>query len=301
MLHRILTAPVALEALPGWIILLVLVALATGVGLVWRSTVPLGIATAGWLCFALLDWGLLAGLPRTRRSFGPIHPSLLALALLRAVLASLLQPAGSGWLALTAMAAVTGLVWYATWVEPFQIRVTEQKLAFHQWSPDTPPLRLLHLSDLHLERNGLREERLNDLIAELCPDLICFSGDILSLSHNVDRRAIAEARAVIDCWRAPLGVYAVTGSPLVDLPEAAASVLEGLPHLRWLCDESGAIGTSSVYGKRFEMGCYNLRRAGGKPLTLYVSRGIGVEGGIAPRARFLCRPEIILWTLWGSH
>jgi len=366
--------PVALESVPGWIILLVLVALATCVGLVWRSTLPLGISTAGWLSFALLDWGLLTGLPRTRRSFGPIHPSLLALAILRAVLATLLQSAGSVWLALSAMAALTGLVWYTTWVEPFQIRVTERKLAFSQWSPDTPPLRLLHLSDLHLERKGLREERLNDLIAELCPDLICFSGDILSLSHNLDPRAIADARAVIGRWRAPLGVYAVTGSPLVDVPEAAASVLEGLPHLRWLCDESmilnpsgrplalvglscshnpaaagrkltaalakvppdtpviliyhspdlapyaarsrvdlqlsghthggqirapffGAIVTSSVYGKRFEMGCYKLRRAGAQPLTLYVSRGIGVEGGIAPRARFLCQPEIILWTL----
>lgn len=340
----------------------------------WRSTLPVGISVAGWLCFSLLDWGLLTGLQRTCRSFGPIHPSLLALALLRAGLATLLHSAGHGWLALSAMAALTGLVWYATWVEPFQIQVTERKLAFSQWPPDTPPLRLLHLSDLHLERKGLREERLNDLIAELYPDLICFSGDILSLSHNVDPRAIADARAVIDHWRAPLGVYAVTGSPLVDVPQAAASVLGGLPHLRWLCDESvilnpsgrplalvglscshnptadgrkltaalakvppdtpviliyhspdlapyaaqsrvdlqlsghthggqirapfyGAIVTSSVYGKRFEMGCYKLQRAGAEPLTLYVSRGIGVEGGIAPRARFLCRPEIILWTL----
>ncbi len=374
LLHRVLTAPVILESVPGWIILLVLVALATSVGLFWRSTLPLGISAAGWLCFSLLDWGLLAGLPRTRRSFGPIRPSLLGLAVLRAVLAALLQPAGSGWLALSAMAALTGLVCYATWVEPFQIQVTEQKLAFSQWSRDTPPLRLLHLSDLHLERIGLREERLNDLIAELCPDLICFSGDILSLSHNEDPRAIADARTVIARWRAPLGVYAVTGSPLVDVPQSAASVLEGLPHLRWLCDQSvilnangrplalvglscshnpaadgrnltaaleevppdtpviliyhspdlaphaarsrvdlqlsghthggqirapiyGAIITSSVYGKRFEMGCYKLPRAGAESLTLYVSRGIGVEGGIAPRARFLCRPEIILWTL----
>jgi predicted MPP superfamily phosphohydrolase len=34
--------------------------------------------------------------------------------------------------------------------------------------------------------------------------------------------------------------------------------------------------------------------------VLYVSRGIGLEGEGAPRARFLCPPEIILFTLVGS-
>jgi len=31
--------------------------------------------------------------------------------------------------------------------------------------------------------------------------------------------------------------------------------------------------------------------------TLYVSRGLGMEGLGAPRARFLAPPEIILWDL----
>ncbi|MBN1813994.1 MAG: hypothetical protein JXA14_19310 [Anaerolineae bacterium] len=31
--------------------------------------------------------------------------------------------------------------------------------------------------------------------------------------------------------------------------------------------------------------------------TLYVSRGLGMEGKGAPRARFLAPPEIVLWTL----
>ena len=34
-------------------------------------------------------------------------------------------------------------------------------------------------------------------------------------------------------------------------------------------------------------------------LTLYVSRGIGMEGKGAPRVRFLTPPEIILWELCG--
>lgn len=55
----------------------------------------------------------------------------------------------------------------------------------------------------------------------------------------------------------------------------------------------GALYASSLYGKRFEVG----RKQVGA-LTLYVTRGIGLEGGGAPRVRFNCPPEIILWELW---
>lgn len=54
----------------------------------------------------------------------------------------------------------------------------------------------------------------------------------------------------------------------------------------------GAILTSSSLGKRFEMGRYTV-----DDMTLYVSRGIGMEGAATPRARLLCPPEIILWTI----
>ena len=56
----------------------------------------------------------------------------------------------------------------------------------------------------------------------------------------------------------------------------------------------GALVTSSLYGKAFEMGRYQL--AG---LTLYVTRGIGLEGSAAPRARLLCPPEVIVWEIDG--
>jgi predicted MPP superfamily phosphohydrolase len=48
------------------------------------------------------------------------------------------------------------------------------------------------------------------------------------------------------------------------------------------------------------MGEYHLPRGGRSPMILYVSRGIGMEGGVAPRARLLSRPEIILWTIKGA-
>lgn len=55
----------------------------------------------------------------------------------------------------------------------------------------------------------------------------------------------------------------------------------------------GALVTGSLYGKLFEAGRYSVSQ-----MVLYVSRGIGLEGAGAPRVRFLCRPEIILWELF---
>lgn len=54
----------------------------------------------------------------------------------------------------------------------------------------------------------------------------------------------------------------------------------------------GAMVTSSNHGKRYEMGLFREGET-----YLYVSRGIGLEGLSAPRARFLCPPEVTLFTL----
>jgi hypothetical protein len=57
----------------------------------------------------------------------------------------------------------------------------------------------------------------------------------------------------------------------------------------------GALYPSSLYGKRFEAGRYSL-----DGLTLYVTRGIGMEGRGAPRVRFLCPPEVTVWEISGE-
>jgi predicted MPP superfamily phosphohydrolase len=58
----------------------------------------------------------------------------------------------------------------------------------------------------------------------------------------------------------------------------------------------GAILTSSELGKQYDMGYY---RSG--DTHLYVSRGIGMEGLGAPRVRFLCPPEITLFSMQGPE
>ncbi len=54
----------------------------------------------------------------------------------------------------------------------------------------------------------------------------------------------------------------------------------------------GPLFTASLYGRKFQSGRYQIN-----DLTLYITRGIGLEGKAAPRVRFLCPPEVILWDI----
>jgi uncharacterized protein len=315
----------------------------------------------GLAFFFFTDWFLLAALPLAKRSFGPARPPTLILAVMRLVFSIFPFPV---WLML--QIAGTLLVLYGFWMEPVNLTITHQKLTSSKLTPSARPLRLLHLGDLHIEKIGLRETRLNALIQQMHPDVIVFSGDFLNLSYREDPAAVQAARQVIAQWNAPLGVYAVTGSPAVDYPEIVAEILTGLP-VRWLKNETvtlsyegdqinligitcshrphldtpllssldfdqnklnillyhtpdlapeaarlgidlqlsghthggqvrlpgyGALLTGLLYGKRFEAGRYQLDR-----LVLYVSRGLGLEGAGAPRVRFLCPPELVLWEI----
>jgi predicted MPP superfamily phosphohydrolase len=57
----------------------------------------------------------------------------------------------------------------------------------------------------------------------------------------------------------------------------------------------GALFTRSEHGRQYVSGLFE--RDG---TTAYVSRGLGLEGSAMPRARFLCRPEIVSFELRGA-
>ncbi len=321
---------------------------------------PAGVLFA----FFLGDWALLAALPRAQKSFGPAKPPTVLLALLRAPFALLPGP-----VALAAQAIGTGLVIYGFWIEPNRVQLTRQTLHSPKWTAGAPPLRVLHLGDLHVERLTDRERQVVALARDTAPDLILFSGDFLNLSNVYDPVAWEAVRNIFRQLSAPLGVYVVSGSPPVDEPDVVPQLVCDLPVL-WLQDEQvtlehhgqtfdlagvtcthkpfedaprlaklvnhnpqrlklllyhspdlapdaadlgfdlqlsghthggqvrlpifGALYSGSLFGKRFEAG---RRQVGG--LTLYVTRGIGMEGQGAPRVRFLCPPEVILWEIGG--
>ncbi|HOC20715.1 MAG TPA: hypothetical protein PKL16_04370 [Anaerolineae bacterium] len=357
--ERLLPAWAALVAIAAW---------------PWREQRGLAAGIAAVACLG--DWATLALLPRRGRSWGPVTPSLLALQLLRAGLSWLLAwtlgrwtsplPALAGWALL--MAALSGVLYYATWVEPFRVEVTQQTLRLESWKG--APLRVLHISDLHFEGPSPREAAALASIAALRPDLILLTGDYLNVSSVYDPAAQAGARAWLAQLQAPLGVYAITGSAPVDVVGIIPEIFADLP-IHWLQDAAlpvtwegqtlwllgvrctvnaerdaaalaevrarvpdgapavllyhtpdltpqavelglelylaghthggqlclpfyGALFTSSRWGKKYESGRYTEGRT-----TLYVSRGLGMEGLGAPRARLLAPPELVLWELQG--
>ncbi|MCS7071149.1 MAG: hypothetical protein NZM00_06560, partial [Anaerolinea sp.] len=282
---------------------------------------------------------------------------LIPLGLLRAPLA------GAAALVLTILA----LAFYSTWIEPFRLGVTHQHLTVTGWQG--PPLRLLHISDLHIERITRRERRLNALIEQIQPDVIAFTGDFVNLTYNADPVAAAHIRQIIDAWRARLGTFAVPGTPAVEPLEGVQAFVAGMDHAelllnRWVVIDCGAnrvaiagmitthdlvvdretvvrlgasapdatvrillshapdvipeaaqagfdlylcghthggqirlplIGpllTASRLGRRYAMGRVQTGR-----MISYTVRGVGMEGLGAPRARFLCPPEIVLWEI----
>ena len=381
-LHLFLVAFNDLSRLPAVVVALALIGSSVLAGLVWQQASAadwVGWGAGGlYLTFAVFDCLFLWLLPRKNISFGPIKPPLLALALVRWLLAAG-GAALLNWTALSAGGALALLAFfyvlislisiYGVAIEPFRLTVTEMALHSPKLAANAPPVRVLQMGDLHIERLTRREHDLLARVAALAPDTIFITGDYLNLSYVYDKVALKEARKFLRQLRAPFGVYAVCGSPPVDPPDIVEKMFEGLDNIRLLRNEHvaldvrgqrfyvagvtcshapavdptrlrealigvpqdtftialyhspdlipemvragvdlhlaghthggqirlpfyGALLTSSLYGKRYEMGHYQEGDT-----HLYVARGVGVEGMGAPRARFLCPPEIVLWTL----
>lgn len=363
----------------GWLVPIEL-ALAACAGLLWARVVAdpaLGwIVALGLVLYALADWALLAALPRWGLSFGAVQPPWLGLCALRWFWAVIACPFAARWPlpAVGMMEIGQALVWvltvYGTVIEPFRLAVTELQVASPKLANPGIPLRIVQLSDLHVERLTRRDRALPELVKGLAPDIVMLTGDFLNTSYNDDPQAVSELEALLGQIHTPGGVYAIWGTPEVDLPDYLRPVFAGLgitlledqavevirhgqrlwliglgcrrdleaggvylrrllaaapagvfalllhhtPDLmpqaaalgvdlylaghthggQWRLPGFGALLTSSRYWKRYEAGAY---RQGST--QLYVSRGLGLEGFGAPRARFFCRPEVVVITLTG--
>lgn len=207
---------------------------------VWRSVGRLHrVATAAGLVhltFLVADAFLLRQLPRWRISYGPWKAQLAVLATPRTT-AALLLPLLSGLLGATGTLALqvglqalgTALLYWGAVVEPRRLGLTQIELELPGLPAGSAPVRLLHISDVHMERPTQREEELLAVVEAVRPDLIVITGDFLNLSYNRDETTAAMVRHLLRRLHAPYGVYATLGSPPVDLREVVPSLFDGVP------------------------------------------------------------------------
>lgn len=238
LLHRLLVNSNRLQDLPAVIVLLALAMDTALVAAVWfYFAQDAGAALWVTLAFVLtcgVEWALLYGLRISGRSYGPDKPPLLALAAVQALLVGALGILAAPWpLAVGLLAVIAALAYYTTWIEPFRLGVTQQRYTTPRYQHDQP-LRLLQVGDLHMERITARERDLNQRIAALQPDIIIFTGDFVNLSNTHDPESEAAIREIIGEWRAPLGVYCVSGTPLVEPAARVEAFTQGLDNLKWL-------------------------------------------------------------------
>ncbi len=340
------------------------------------------LASTLFLIFCLLDWMLLSILPHLELSFAPSFavPLVASILVRSAALAALtgaillvrrrgqtidarrrFRPTLLLFLCINLGFSAVQVDVYV--VEPLLVETTELALHFDQLDPSGSAVRLVHLTDLHMERFGPREAQVIQKVNALHADLIVLTGDYLNLSYLGDPVAAEHFRSVIAQLEAPYGIYAVRGT-VEPMPEAMAWLVQDTGVV-WLEQESvtvdvrgqllnlvgvacthnkerdaerlrqvlhdtaatglnvllyhspdlileaskldvdlvlaghthggqirmpllGAVVTYSTYGRRFASGLFMEGDT-----TMYVSRGLGFEGGWLPRARFLCRPEIV--------
>lgn len=84
------------------------------------------------------------------------------------------------------LTAVSGQAVYSTLVEPYHYQVTRQSIALAHLGQDLAGLRMVQISDLHINDWFLRDqlERVIDLISEQNADLVCITGDFLTRGYD---------------------------------------------------------------------------------------------------------------------
>ncbi len=177
-----------------------------------KSSAARAVATAA--VFLAGDLLLTFALPMLAVSFGKHHFNAamffsLRFALLLLWLALRLRKA-SGIAPFWVANGLLSLIYvYSYIIGPTTITVSHAEIPT---AAVTRPVRIVQLSDIHMERTSLRDAQIPGMVARLQPDMIVMTGDYLSTSYLTDPRAMEDLHILAARLDAPLGVYAVQGT-----------------------------------------------------------------------------------------
>ncbi len=244
----------------------------------------------------------------------------------------------------------------ASYIEPQWIQITRHTIRTDKL-PTGSKLRIVHLTDLHIERvTGLQIAMLTLTTAQN-PDLIVLTGDYsiekstesVSGLRQIGQRLskVAPTYAVDGNWDIPQDIEAlrqggvkilddwvkinargggevslgqvpwIAGSKIRLPDDGAKNYKVMLCHMPNCIDEAASKGidlalVGHTHGGQVRLPVFGAllpeRRLVGKyqagmysrgDTRMYVNRGVGLEGGHAPKVRFFCRPELAVIDIIG--
>jgi predicted MPP superfamily phosphohydrolase len=193
-------------------------------------------AGAMHLGFALLDLLGQAVQHRLRIAYPPLPAAWFALLLGRTTISGgvgllaggrgprALSPAACRALAWVGHGALTAVVGYACYYEANVLRTRRVPIAIPGWRGT---LRIVHLSDIHLERLTRRDHALLRQVRAARPDLLLLTGDYISIDWR-DATALAELHTLLCALGAiptRYGAFATLGN--VDWPAPTRQAFAG--------------------------------------------------------------------------
>ncbi|MEI6045620.1 MAG: metallophosphoesterase [Chloroflexota bacterium] len=177
------------------------------------------------LVFYLAFSGLVISLPLTGTSYGAPLPviitfGVLYLLMLDVVLTFVRWAVRFYWLVkhwkgvaisyLLYQTLVLSVLFYAFYIEPQWIEVTQTQITLAKLPSGTPPMKVAVISDIHVERWTQRETETIRQLDALQPDLLLLVGDYINVDYY-DPQGFADLKRFFGSLHARYGVYAAPG------------------------------------------------------------------------------------------
>ena len=176
--------------------------------------------------------------------------------------------------------AALGVAGYGYWSATREPVVREARIQLRAWPKNQRPLRLLLMSDIHVQGPDMRPSRLLAIVQQanaLAPDIILLAGDFIGDKQLGTRTYSAEEMAApLAALEAPLGRFAVLGNhDHWNNAPAVRAALTGVG-IRVLVNEAARAGPLAIGGvdddhtSRSDLGrtLVAMQMAGGLPILL---------------------------------
>ena len=168
--------------------------------------------------FTAIDWLIISILPLLRISFGPVNSQVILLFLLRSIFIWLPFPINLIFEIIGVVLVIIGFVYEPSTIKVSNIVISSKKIR------QSEDVKFIQIGDIHLEKPGIRETKLIEIIKKISPKFVLYTGDFLNLSNNENPDSINQIIDLFNKINQISPIYFVTGSPAVDLTKTVETI-----------------------------------------------------------------------------